>query len=123
VSDAHSSGILRTPRLVLRAFEPDDAADVARMADDPRSGGGPRPLLARASSVEERAAVGRQGGGRVWLFLETDDLARDHARFSTAGVHFDEMPRHEPFGNVAVFRDVCGNPWDLIEPKRRSPAA
>ena len=78
--------------------------------------GGTRLLLARASSAEERAALGRQGGGRVWAFLETDDFARDHARFAGAGVAFDEAPRREPYGTVAVFRDVSGNPWDLIEP-------
>ena len=81
-------------------------------------GGGLRLLLARASSKAERAVVGRQAGGRVWLFLETDDFARDHACLVAAGVHFDEAPRHEPFGTVAVFRDICGNAWDLIEPKR-----
>ena len=80
--------------------------------------GGTRLLLARASSDAERAAVGRQGGGRVWAFLETDDFARDHARFTGAGVEFDETPRHEAYGTVAVFRDVSGNPWDLIRPRR-----
>ena len=78
--------------------------------------GGTRLLLARASSAEQRAALGRQGGGRVWAFLETDDFDRDHARFVAAGVAFDEAPRREPYGTVAVFRDVSGNPWDLIEP-------
>lgn len=81
-------------------------------------GDGTRLLLARASTERERAAIGRQGGGRVWGFLETDDFARDHARFTEAGVEFLETPRREPYGTVAVFRDVCGNPWDLIEPRR-----
>ena len=84
-------------------------------------GGGSRLLLARASSDEERAAVGRQGGGRVWGFLETDDFARDHARLDDAGVTFLEPPRRESYGTVAVFRDVCGNRWDLIEPRRGPP--
>ncbi len=81
-------------------------------------GGGSRLLLARASSHEQRSTVGRQGGGRVWLFLETGDFARDRARMVAAGVHFDEPPRRETYGTVAVFRDLCGNPWDLIEPAR-----
>ena len=79
-------------------------------------GGGCRLLLARASSAAERAAVGRQTGGRVFGFLETDDFARDHAAFRAAGVEFAEAPRHEPYGTVAVFVDVAGNRWDLIEP-------
>lgn len=73
-------------------------------------------LLARAVG-DQRAAIGQQGGGRVWLFLETDDFARDHAAFRAAGVEFEEEPRHEPYGSVAVFRDPWGNRWDLIGPK------
>jgi len=72
-------------------------------------------LLARAGSPEEVAAIGRQGAGRVWLFLATDDFARDHAAFTAAGVRFLEAPRHEPYGTVAVFEDLYGNRWDLIE--------
>lgn len=71
-------------------------------------------LLARAEG-DQRAAVGRQGGGRVWLFLQTDDFARDHAAMTAAGVMFEEAPRVEPYGTVAVFRDPWGNRWDLIE--------
>lgn len=62
------------------------------------------------------AAVGRQGAGRVWLFLETTDFARDHAAFLARGVRFLEVPRHEAYGTVAVFEDLYGNRWDLIEP-------
>ena len=72
-------------------------------------------LLARAVSDEQRSVVGAQGGGRVWLFLHTDDFARDHARMTAAGVHFREAPRHEPYGTVAVFEDLYGNPWDLLQ--------
>lgn len=72
-------------------------------------------LLARAASDDQRAVIGRQGGGRVFLFLETDDFARDHAAFRAAGVVFREPPRHEAYGTVAVFEDICGNPWDLVE--------
>ncbi|MEL6913367.1 MAG: VOC family protein [Pseudomonadota bacterium] len=77
-------------------------------------GGGSSLILARATGAQ-RAAIGAQGGGRVWLFLETEDFAADHARMTAAGVVFDEAPREEPYGRVAVFRDPWGNRWDLIE--------
>ena len=79
-------------------------------------GGGVRLVLARAETAYQRTAIGHQAGGRVWLFLQTDDFARDHARMSAAGVQFEEAPRHEPYGVVAVWRDPFGNRWDLIEP-------
>lgn len=72
-------------------------------------------LLARAASEEQQALVGRQGGGRVWLFLHTDDFASDHARLLAAGVRFAEDPRHEDYGSVAVFEDLYGNRWDLVQ--------
>lgn len=79
-------------------------------------GGGPRLLLAQATRPAELAAVGNQGGGRVWLFLHTDDFAGDHARLTAAGVRFLEAPRTEPYGTVAVFTDLYGNRWDLLQP-------
>lgn len=78
---------------------------------------GARILLARASNERQAARVGDQTGGRVFLFLHTDDFARDHARFLAAGVTFVEAPREEVYGRVAVFTDLYGNRWDLIEPK------
>ncbi|MDZ4362410.1 VOC family protein [Brevundimonas sp.] len=80
-------------------------------------GGETSLLLARATTATQVAQVGNQAGGRVWLFLETEDLMRDHAAWLAAGVHFRETPRHEPYGMVVVFEDLYGNPWDLIEPK------
>ncbi|MFG3557770.1 VOC family protein [Micromonospora sp. NPDC047557] len=74
-------------------------------------------LLARASSAEQQARVGDQTGGRVGLFLHTEDFARDHARMAAAGVRFLEEPRHEAYGSVAVFVDLYGNRWDLIQPR------
>ena len=79
-------------------------------------GGQASLLLAKAVGEEQTAAIGRQAGGRVFLFLETDNFARDHARYLAAGVAFREQPRQEPYGTVAVFEDLYGNPWDLIEP-------
>lgn len=73
-------------------------------------------LLARATTPAQLAQVGNQAGGRVWLFLETDDLLRDHAAWLKAGVIIRETPRHESYGRVVVFEDLYGNAWDLIEP-------
>jgi catechol 2,3-dioxygenase-like lactoylglutathione lyase family enzyme len=66
---------------------------------------------------EQRARIGDQTGGRVGFFLETDDFARDHAAMLAAGVAFEEEPREEPYGTVAVFRDLHGNLFDLIQPR------
>jgi predicted enzyme related to lactoylglutathione lyase len=82
----------------------------------PAGGRGAALLLAQAVGDQARA-VGDQAGGRVFLFLETDDFARDHARMVREGVTFHEEPRREVYGTVAVFEDICGNKWDLIEPK------
>ncbi|OSC72333.1 extradiol dioxygenase [Streptomyces sp. 4F] len=79
-------------------------------------GGGTALLLARAKGEAQRARIGDQTGGRVGFFLYTDDFARDHARMTAAGVTFLEEPRHEPYGSVAVFRDLYGNRWDLLQP-------
>jgi catechol 2,3-dioxygenase-like lactoylglutathione lyase family enzyme len=73
-------------------------------------------LLARAKGEAQRDRVGDQTGGRVGFFLHTDDFARDHARMVAAGVTFLEEPRHEPYGSVAVFQDLYGNRWDLLQP-------
>lgn len=77
-------------------------------------------LLARAAG-EQAQMVGRQGAGRVWLFLHTDAFDRDHARMVAAGVTFLEPPRDEPYGRVAVFEDLYGNRWDLIQPAEAEP--
>lgn len=74
-----------------------------------------RILLARASGADQENTIGNQTGGRVVFFLNTDDFARDHARMTKAGVRFLEAPRHEPYGTVAVFEDLYGNKWDLLE--------
>ena len=79
-------------------------------------GGGARLVLAQAEGPVQAAAIGNQAGGRVFLFLATDDFDRDHARMRAAGVVFEEEPRDEPYGRVAVWRDPFGNRWDLIGP-------
>ncbi|QPC85749.1 VOC family protein [Mesorhizobium sp. NBSH29] len=79
--------------------------------------GGARLLLAQADNEAQRAAIGNQTGGRVFLFLETADFYRDYAAMLANCVIFQETPRHEAYGTVAVFADLYGNRWDLIQPR------
>ena len=74
-------------------------------------------LLARAATPEQLNAVGNQSGGRVFLFLHTDDFDRDYERMKSQGVEMTEEPRDEEYGRVVVFKDLYGNKWDLIEPR------
>ena len=85
----------------------------------PADGAGAQLLLARAVGPEQTARIGDQTGGRVAFFLETNDFTARHTAMLAAGVVFAEAPRREPYGTVAVFRDLYGNLWDLIEPQRR----
>jgi catechol 2,3-dioxygenase-like lactoylglutathione lyase family enzyme len=73
-------------------------------------------LLAKAVDDRQASRVGDQTGGRVFLFLHNDDFARDHAAFAAAGVSFVRPPRDEAYGRVAVFEDLYGNCWDLVQP-------
>lgn len=81
----------------------------------PPGAGGTGLLLARAATPEQAARVGDQTGGRVFLFLHSDDFRRDHHAMKERGVQFTEEPRQEPYGTVAVFVDLYGNRWDLLE--------
>jgi catechol 2,3-dioxygenase-like lactoylglutathione lyase family enzyme len=76
-----------------------------------------RLLLAKADTPEQKTRIGNQTGGRVFLFLHTDDFQRDYEAYRARGVRFLELPRHEVYGTVAVFVDLYGNKWDLIEPR------
>ena len=76
-------------------------------------------LLARAASPEQESRIGNQTGGRVFLFLHTDDFWRDYNAMKTRGVQFIQEPREEAYGNVVVFVDLFGNKWDLVERKSR----
>ena len=88
----------------------------------PPGDGGGALLLAVPTDDTQVAAIGRQAGGRVFLFLQTDDFRRDHALYRSRGVRFVRgEPREEPYGTVAVFEDVSGNLWDLIEPREADP--
>ena len=84
----------------------------------PRGSGAAGLLLARATTPAQQSAVGNQSGGRVFLFLETDDFARDHGAYRARGVRFMESPREEVYGTVAVFFDLYGNKIDLIGRRR-----
>jgi catechol 2,3-dioxygenase-like lactoylglutathione lyase family enzyme len=81
----------------------------------PPGSAGTSLLLARASTAEQAAFVGNQAGGRVFLFLQTDDFWRDYRRFVDAGVEFVRPPAEQPYGTVAVFADLYGNRWDLLQ--------
>ena len=82
----------------------------------PSNPSGAALLLARAATPEQIACVGNQSGGRVFLFLHTDNFQRDHAAMIARGVRFLESPRTEPYATVAVFEDLYGNKWDLLKP-------
>ena len=83
----------------------------------PRGAGQGAILLARASTPEQIAHVGNQTGGRVFLFLHTDDFERDYAAYRAKGVEFVRPPQDMTYGRVAVFRDLYGNLWDLLQPR------
>ena len=80
------------------------------------AGEGASLLIARADGEQQEASIGNQTGGRVGFFLQTDNFDRDFAEWTARGVAFREQPRHEVYGMVAVFEDVYGNTWDLIQP-------
>ncbi|OON69061.1 VOC family protein [Hymenobacter sp. CRA2] len=83
----------------------------------PADAGNTGLLLAQAVTDEQRASIGRQAGGRVFLFLHTEDFEADYARYKAAGVQFLEEPRYETYGSVVVFADCFGNKWDLLQLK------
>jgi catechol 2,3-dioxygenase-like lactoylglutathione lyase family enzyme len=99
--------------LVEDTYQP--AQDKRWVVVAPPGGGGTTLLLARASTPEQAHFVGNQSGGRVFLFLETDDFWRDYNAMSNAGIRFVREPSEQSYGMVAVFEDLYGNRWDLIE--------
>ncbi|WP_394748611.1 VOC family protein [Spongiimicrobium salis] len=83
----------------------------------PKGSEGSGILLAKANDARQKAAIGNQTGGRVFLFLYTDDFWGDYTQMQKEGVEFLESPREEVYGRVVVFKDLYGNTWDLLEPK------
>ena len=87
----------------------------------PPGSSGPSILLARATTPEQAAHIGNQTGGRVFLFLQTDDFWRDYNAMLADGIQFIRAPKAAPYGTVAVFADLYGNWWDLIGPTQPAP--
>jgi catechol 2,3-dioxygenase-like lactoylglutathione lyase family enzyme len=85
---------------------------------EPPGSDGCRLLLAKAGTPEQKSRVGNQTGGRVFLFLHTDDIIRDYDRMMAQDIEFVRTPTVEVYGTVAVFKDLYGNLWDLVEPKK-----
>ena len=116
VLDLDESRDFFADRLGFKVLEDDESGGRRRVVVAPQDITGAALVLKLATTDEQRAAVGRQGGGVVLFFLETSDFDRDHARMLAAGVTFREEPRHEAYGSVAVFEDLYGTAWDLIQP-------
>jgi catechol 2,3-dioxygenase-like lactoylglutathione lyase family enzyme len=99
-------------KLIEDSYQPEQ--DKRWVVVAPPGSNGTNLLLARASTPEQEAFVGRQSGGRVFLFLSTDDFWRDYNEMLSAGIKFVREPKAAPYGTVAVFEDLYGNLWDLI---------
>ena len=96
-------------------YQPDQDKRWVLVAPPGSPPGGTSLLLARAATPEQAAFIGNQAGGRVLLFLRTDDFRRDHEAMRAKGVVFVREPKQAPYGTVAVFEDLYGNLWDLVE--------
>jgi catechol 2,3-dioxygenase-like lactoylglutathione lyase family enzyme len=118
VADYDEAIIWYTQKLGFRLVQDVDLGGGKRWVTvSPAKDAGAQLLLARADGDDQRSHIGDQTGGRVFLFLETDDFSRDHEAMLARGVEFREEPRREAYGTVAVFADLYGNLWDLIEPR------
>ena len=104
-------------KLVEGTYQPEQ--DKRWVVVTPPGSKGTSLLLARASTPDQAATIGCQTGGRVFLFLSTDDFWRDYSEMLSAGIKFVRPPVEAPYGTVAVFEDLYGNPWDLIEPRKQ----
>ncbi|TDO25420.1 VOC family protein [Sediminibacterium goheungense] len=102
--------------LVEDSFQPEQNKRWVLIA--PPGSNGTQILLAKASSEEQESRIGNQTGGRVFLFLQTDDFWRDYQRMTAAGIEFIREPQTAPYGTVAVFKDLYGNLWDLLQPNQ-----
>ena len=110
-------------KLGFRLVEDTDLPDEKKrwVVIEPPGEAGTRLLLARAVGEQQESRIGNQTGGRVFLFLMTDDFWRDYTAFQDRGVVFHRPPKEEPYGTVAVFADLYGNLWDLIQPTPPEP--
>jgi catechol 2,3-dioxygenase-like lactoylglutathione lyase family enzyme len=101
--------------LIADEYQPEQDKRWVLVAPPGSPAGAASLLLARAASPEQEAFIGNQAGGRVFLFLRTDDFERDHAAMLAAGITFVREPKQAPYGTVAVFEDLYRNLWDLIQ--------
>lgn len=106
-------------RLVEDTYQPEQ--DKRWVVVAPPGSSGTSLLLAKASKPEQEAFIGNQAGGRVFLFLQTDDFWRDYHRMIAAGVRFVRAPSEAAYGTVAVFEDLYGNRWDLVQYVNSTP--
>ncbi len=111
----YDAGLAFFTTLGFECVEDTDLGEGKRWVRIALPGAGTEVLLARAVGERQIAAIGEQGGGRVWLFLETEDFENDLSRLQSAGAIVEGEPRDEPYGRVVVWRDPFGNRWDLIE--------
>ena len=120
VVDSYDDAIaFYTKKLQFELVEDTDLGGGKRWVQvSPPNGNGTNLLLAQASTDEQNASVGNQTGGRVFLFLQTNDFWRDYNDMKSKGVIFNEEPRVEEYGTVVVFQDLYGNKWDLLELNR-----
>jgi catechol 2,3-dioxygenase-like lactoylglutathione lyase family enzyme len=122
VRDYDEAIVFYTGVLGFRLIEDTDMGEGKRWVLIAPSGSkGTNILLARAATPEQATRIGNQTGGRVFLFLYTDDFWRDYRSLQSQRVEFVRDPKDEPYGTVAVFKDLYGNLWDLIQPKRSAP--
>jgi catechol 2,3-dioxygenase-like lactoylglutathione lyase family enzyme len=118
VRDYDEAIVFYTGVLGFRLIEDTDMGEGKRwVLIAPAGSKGTNILLARAATPEQATRIGNQTGGRVFLFLYTDDFWRDYRALQAQGVEFVRDPKDEPYGTVAVFKDLYGNLWDLIQPK------
>ncbi len=118
VADYDEALAFYTKTLHFRLIEDSRMSDVKRwVVIAPPGSDGCRILLAKAATEEQRSHIGNQTGGRVFLFLHTDDFWRDYNEMKSKGVRFVREPAEEPYGTVTVFQDLYGNLWDLIQPR------
>jgi catechol 2,3-dioxygenase-like lactoylglutathione lyase family enzyme len=103
--------------LVENTYQPEQ--DKRWVVVAPPGSNGASLLLARASTPEQEAFIGNQAGGRVFLFLSTDDFWRDYQKMLSNGIHFVREPKNATYGTVAVFEDLYGNLWDLVQPNEQ----